>query len=51
MKLESTNIYLEIQGTKIKHPWKKYIEIPKANVEELRDLLNDYLEMDKKGKL
>jgi len=51
MKLESANITLNVkEDNKVPH-WKGYFPIARKHLEELRDLINDYLEMEKKGKL
>jgi len=47
IKLTSTNVVLVVQ----KNITDNVITIYKDNVEELRDLLNDYLQMERENKL
>ena len=49
-KLESTNVILVVTP-KEQDTWKRFIKISKEHLEELKNLINDYLEMEKKGKL
>lgn len=46
MKLESTNVTLVVKN--LRRDAQKIFVIARENLEELRDLLNDYLEMEKK---
>lgn len=48
MKLESTNITLIVLDYGKKAP---VFIVRREHLEELRDLINDYLEMERKGKL
>ncbi len=54
MEQESTNLILIVEDTKMrKWRWKagnkEVVVISKEYAEELKNMLNDYLEMEKKG--
>lgn len=49
-KLESNNVILNVKP-KERDTWKRFVSIAREHLEELRDLLNDFLEMEKKGKI
>ena len=51
MNFESTNLILDILDISEDKFISPIYHIPKQHAEELRDLLNDYLEMERKNKL